>query len=41
LLYEQGPYRQGVGITYKEDFDSFKELLKKYLNNKSKKSEKN
>ncbi len=41
LLYEQGPYTQGVGITYKEDFDSFKELLKKYLNNKSKKSEKN
>jgi len=41
LLYEQGPYTQGVGITYKEDFDTFKELLKKYLNNKSKKSEKN
>jgi hypothetical protein len=30
LLYEEGPYTQGVGLSYKEEFNSFSNLLKSY-----------
>lgn len=29
LIYETSPYTQGVGFTYREDFDNFNELWKK------------
>ncbi|MFA8436573.1 MAG: translocation/assembly module TamB domain-containing protein [Marinifilaceae bacterium] len=32
LLYEDKRNTQGIGIFYREDFDSFSQLLKKYLN---------
>jgi len=31
-IYEISPYTQGVGISYKEEFNSFGELIKKYWN---------
>jgi hypothetical protein len=31
-IYELSPYTQGIGITYKEDFNSFGELFKRYWN---------
>jgi hypothetical protein len=31
VIYETSPYTQGVGIFYKEDFNSFNELLKRYF----------
>jgi hypothetical protein len=30
VISEVSPYTQGVGIFYKEDFNSFNELLKRY-----------
>jgi hypothetical protein len=32
LLYEDTPYTQGVGIFYREEFNSFSELLNKFWN---------
>jgi len=32
LLYEYAPYTQGVGLFYREEFNSFGELFKKYRN---------
>ncbi len=32
LIYETSPYTQGVGFTYREDFDNFGELLRKMRN---------
>jgi len=40
LNYTYGPYTQGVGIFYREEFDSFKELYERYkktVNNRNKK----
>jgi len=37
LLYENTPYTQGVGIFYREEFNSFSELLRKFWNKKNKK----
>ncbi|HEX3009938.1 MAG TPA: translocation/assembly module TamB domain-containing protein, partial [Bacteroidales bacterium] len=31
-FYELSPYTQGIGISYKEDFNSFSELIKRYWN---------
>lgn len=31
-FYELSPYTQGIGISFKEDFNSFSELMKKYWN---------
>ncbi|MFO7827718.1 MAG: translocation/assembly module TamB domain-containing protein [Bacteroidales bacterium] len=33
LLYEYAPYTQGVGIFYREEFNSFSELFKQFWNN--------
>ena len=30
MIYENSPYTQGVGILYKEEFNSFGELFKNY-----------
>lgn len=30
IIYDTSPYQQGLGIFYKEDFDSFPALMKKY-----------
>lgn len=30
LLYQTAPYKQGVGISYKEEFDTLGELVRKY-----------
>lgn len=32
-IYELSPYTQGIGISYKEDFNSFGELFRRYWNN--------
>ncbi|MBU8892499.1 MAG: translocation/assembly module TamB [Bacteroidales bacterium] len=32
LLYENAPYTQGVGIFYREEFNTFSELMKKFWN---------
>jgi hypothetical protein len=32
LIYETSPYTQGVGVTYREDFNNFNELWKKIKN---------
>jgi uncharacterized Rmd1/YagE family protein len=29
LIYETAPYTQGVGLSFKEEYNTFKELLKK------------
>ncbi len=31
LIYERSPYTQGVGISYREEFDNFKELYRKLI----------
>lgn len=31
-IYELSPYTQGIGISYKEDFNSFGELVRRYWN---------
>lgn len=44
LNYTYGPYTQGVGIFYREEFDSFGELYQRYMNvvnNRKKKSKSN
>lgn len=33
ILYENAPYTQGVGIFYREEFNSFSELLDQFWNN--------
>ncbi len=30
LLYEYAPYTQGVGVFYREEFDTFGDLIRKY-----------
>lgn len=30
LIYETSPYTQGIGITYREDYNNFKELWEKF-----------
>lgn len=43
LLYETAPYKQGVGISYKEEFNDFKQLKNRYregLTNRKKKKKK-
>jgi hypothetical protein len=37
ILYENAPYTQGVGIFYREEFNSFSELLDQFWNNFSNK----
>ncbi|MFA6484608.1 MAG: translocation/assembly module TamB domain-containing protein, partial [Bacteroidales bacterium] len=37
LLYEYAPYTQGVGLFYREEFDTFGELFRRYLNKLSRK----
>ena len=32
LIYETSPYTQGVGVSYREDFNDFNELWKKLIN---------
>lgn len=43
-IYSSGPYTQGVGVFYREEFDTIGELYRRYLNNlkgrKEKKKEK-
>jgi len=39
LLYENAPYTQGVGVFYREEFNSFSELLKKFRNRFRRKKE--
>ncbi len=34
LIYEESPYTQGVGLFYKEDFNSWSELMKRYFKKK-------
>ncbi|MEE4197072.1 MAG: translocation/assembly module TamB domain-containing protein [Bacteroidales bacterium] len=33
ILYENAPYTQGVGIFYREEFNSFSELMNRFWNN--------
>jgi hypothetical protein len=43
LLYETAPYKQGVGISYREEFNNFKQLRTRYkegLSNRKKKKKK-
>ncbi len=37
ILYENSPYTQGVGVFYREEFNSFSELLEQFWNNFSSK----
>jgi len=37
ILYENAPYTQGVGIFYREEFNSFSELMEQFWNNFSNK----
>ena len=43
LLFETAPYKQGVGISYREEFDNFNELIMRFregLTNRKKKKKK-
>ncbi len=43
LLFETAPYKQGVGVSYREEFDDFRQLLARYregLTNRKKKKRK-
>ena len=31
LIYETAPYTQGLGFTYKEEFNTMEELLDKFI----------
>jgi hypothetical protein len=31
LIYETAPYTQGIGISYKEEYNTFGELWRKFL----------
>ncbi|HER09793.1 MAG TPA: translocation/assembly module TamB [Bacteroides sp.] len=31
LLFETAPYKQGVGISYREEFNNFRELIKRFM----------
>ena len=35
-IYDDSKYKQGIGVYYRENFDTFKELLKRYLGTKTK-----
>jgi len=40
LLFETAPYKQGVGVSYREEFDDFRQLMMRYkegLSNRKKK----
>ncbi|MFO7369247.1 MAG: translocation/assembly module TamB domain-containing protein [Bacteroidales bacterium] len=39
MLYENSPYTQGFGFTYREEFDTFGELIKRYFKGISGKKE--
>jgi hypothetical protein len=42
LLFQTAPYKQGVGVTFREEFDSFNELMLRYkegLTNRKRKNE--
>jgi len=39
-IYENSPYTQGVGLFYREDFNNFPELFKKYTTSDNKKPKK-
>lgn len=39
ILYDYAPYTQGIGVSYSEQFNSFGELLKRYLRKLSGKKE--
>lgn len=39
LIYDTAPYTQGIGMFYREEFTSFKELMKKYWEKLFKKSD--
>ena len=44
LLFETAPYKQGVGISYREEFDDLRQLMARYkegLTNRKKKKKKN
>ena len=43
LLFETAPYKQGVGVSYKEEFDDFNQLMTRYregLSNRKRKKKK-
>ena len=43
LLFETAPYKQGVGISYREEFDNLGQLMTRYregLTNRKKKKKK-
>jgi len=39
LIYKESLYTQGIGLFYREEFNSLKELIKKIFNSKAKKEE--
>jgi len=39
LIYEQAPYIQGIGLFYREEFDSFSQLMNRYRNKLFRKKE--
>ena len=41
MLYDIAPYTQGIGLSYKEEFNNFSELLKRYLDKLAKKPKSN
>jgi len=44
LLFQTDPYKQGVGISYREEFNNLKQLLTRYkegISNRKKKRKKN
>jgi hypothetical protein len=43
LIYETAPYKQGVGVSYREDFNTLKQLMARYregITNRKKKKKK-
>lgn len=32
IIYETSPYKQGIGLSYRENYDNFEELWQKFLN---------
>lgn len=32
IIYETSPYKQGIGLSYRENYDNFEELWRKFLN---------
>jgi hypothetical protein len=39
LLYDTAPYTQGVGISFKENFNSFEELFERYREQRAKRKD--